>query len=232
MGHDHVPVGVQERADEAVPAAAVAEEEAEALDLRERVGVLAGLRGGADPGHGEVAEAGHAPADVAGVHGTTVATGRRPTHPQPAEPAWPSSRGAPATVRPMTAPTGSDVDAWRAAFAEPAPATVGAEEELTLVDPDDLAPRPAPDALVERIVAEAGFKRELSAAQIESLTPACASASAVAEALAEVREQPAARRRRRPSARRGRGGDRARRGAPGGRHALRLAGVPRRAGQP
>jgi len=70
-------------------------------------------------------------------------------------------------------------DQLRAAFDAPEPLTVGAEEELFLLDPEtlDLAPR-APE-LLERLEGDPRFKLELPAAQLEIVTTARRSAEEV-----------------------------------------------------
>jgi carboxylate-amine ligase len=80
-----------------------------------------------------------------------------------------------------------DADELRAIFDEPAPLTVGIEEELMLLDPDtlDLAPRGL--ELARRVEGDARFKPEMPAAQFEIVSPALGSAGEVAEFLHTAR---------------------------------------------
>ena len=77
--------------------------------------------------------------------------------------------------------------AIRAAFDEPAPLTVGIEEELMLIDPTslDLAPRAAD--VIARTGGDPRYKLELPAAQLEIVSPPLASASAVHDFLTRAR---------------------------------------------
>ncbi|HWV85264.1 MAG TPA: YbdK family carboxylate-amine ligase [Capillimicrobium sp.] len=85
-----------------------------------------------------------------------------------------------------------NADALRAAFAAPAPPTIGLEEELMLLDARtlDLAPR-APE-LVERLGGDPRFKLELPAAQLEIVLPPAASVPEAAAALRTARADLAA----------------------------------------
>jgi carboxylate-amine ligase len=79
--------------------------------------------------------------------------------------------------------------ALRAAFDAPEPLTVGAEEELMLLDPEtlDLAPR-APEVL-EALGGDRRFKLELPASQLEIVTDAARHAGEVAGQLAASRRR-------------------------------------------
>src|SRR5919199_5863654 len=89
-----------------------------------------------------------------------------------------------AVTRPATHPPDLTPDALRAPFEEPAPMTVGIEEELMVLDARtlDLAPR-APDVLAAT-GGDPRFKPELPAAQLEIAVPPAAT---VAEAAAGLR---------------------------------------------
>ena len=113
--------------------------------------------------------------------------------------------------------------AIRAAFDEPAPLTVGIEEELMLLDPTTLDLAPRAGEVIARTDGDPRYKLELPAAQLEIVSPPLASAGAVHEFLAQARADlqgrrrrpgPAAGLRRRPSVR-------ARRGRAERRRALR-----------
>jgi glutamate---cysteine ligase / carboxylate-amine ligase len=75
----------------------------------------------------------------------------------------------------------------RAAFDEPAPLTVGIEEELMLLDPVtlDLVPR-APEALAA-LAGDERFKPELPLAQLEIVTPPCETVGEAAGLIAAGR---------------------------------------------
>jgi carboxylate-amine ligase len=80
--------------------------------------------------------------------------------------------------------------AIRAAFDDPAPLTVGIEEELMLVDPATLDLAPRANEVLDRVEAAGGdprFKLELPAAQLEIVSPPLGSAAAVGEFLAQAR---------------------------------------------
>ena len=77
--------------------------------------------------------------------------------------------------------------AIRAAFDDPAPLTVGIEEELMLVDPATLDLTPRATDLIERTKGDPRFKLELPAAQVEIVSPPLASAAAVHEFLDQAR---------------------------------------------
>ncbi|MBX5443089.1 MAG: YbdK family carboxylate-amine ligase [Solirubrobacteraceae bacterium] len=96
-----------------------------------------------------------------------------------------------ATVSNAAAPA-PDAAALRAAFAAPAPPTVGLEEELMLLDAAtlDLAPR-APE-LLERLGGDPRFTLELPAAQVEIVLPPARTAGEAARALRAARADLAA----------------------------------------
>jgi carboxylate-amine ligase len=75
------------------------------------------------------------------------------------------------------------VTSVRELFEGIAPGTIGLEEEVLLLDPETLAPKPCVDAVLERAPDNPRLKRELPAAQIELRTEPHPS---VAEALAEL----------------------------------------------
>jgi carboxylate-amine ligase len=67
--------------------------------------------------------------------------------------------------------------------------TIGAEEELLLVDPDGFDLVPAAADLVARLDDASTYRQELSAAQLEIVTPVCQTAGQVADALAHGRRR-------------------------------------------
>jgi glutamate---cysteine ligase / carboxylate-amine ligase len=75
----------------------------------------------------------------------------------------------------------------RAAFDEPAPLTIGVEEELMLVDPPTLDLAPRARELLERVDGDPRYKLELPMAQLEIVSPPLTSAHAAAEFLATAR---------------------------------------------
>jgi carboxylate-amine ligase len=85
------------------------------------------------------------------------------------------------------APANPSAQELRAAFDEPAPLTVGIEEELMLLDPAtlDLVPR-ARDVL-ELVDGDARYKLELPAAQLEIMSPPLPGAAAAEEFLLGAR---------------------------------------------
>jgi carboxylate-amine ligase len=77
----------------------------------------------------------------------------------------------------------------RQRFDEIEPGTIGLEEEVLLLDPETLLPKPCVDAVLERGAGNPLFKQELPAAQIELLTrPHDTLAGALAE-LGQAREE-------------------------------------------
>ena len=66
--------------------------------------------------------------------------------------------------------------------------TLGLEEELILVDPRSLEPLPAIEAVLERLP-HGRFQRELRAAQIELVTPVCATAAELLREVGAARSQ-------------------------------------------
>jgi carboxylate-amine ligase len=93
---------------------------------------------------------------------------------------------------PAAHPAALTPEALRAAFEEPAPMTVGIEEELMLLDAHslDLAPR-APEVLAAT-GGDPRFKPELPAAQVEIAVPPAATVPEAAAALAAARADLAA----------------------------------------
>jgi carboxylate-amine ligase len=88
--------------------------------------------------------------------------------------------------------SGADI---AAAFDEPAPMTVGIEEEVMLVDPVTLDLAPAAGRLLGRIEQAGGdprFKLELPMAQFEIVSPPLPSAAAAADFLRQARRDLAA----------------------------------------
>ena len=67
--------------------------------------------------------------------------------------------------------------------------TVGVEEELLLVDPETLDLVSVADDLVPALGDPERFRKELSAAQIEILTPVCATAAEAAGAIRTARRE-------------------------------------------
>lgn len=80
----------------------------------------------------------------------------------------------------------------RAAFDAPAPLTVGLEEEVLLLDPDGLDLAPCAAAVLAATGDDPRFKLELPAAQLEIVTPPCASVPEAVRHLAEGRRALAA----------------------------------------
>jgi carboxylate-amine ligase len=78
-------------------------------------------------------------------------------------------------------------DALRALFDEPAPMTVGVEDEVMVLDAatHDLAPRAA--EVLAILGEDPRFKPELPASQLEIVTPPLASAREAADHLARAR---------------------------------------------
>lgn len=87
-------------------------------------------------------------------------------------------------MRPVSPPT---PERLRSLFDAVEPLTVGAEEELMVLDAETLDLAPAAEALLKRVEGDERFKGELPAAQIEIVTPPLRSAEAVAEVLAAGR---------------------------------------------
>jgi glutamate---cysteine ligase / carboxylate-amine ligase len=75
----------------------------------------------------------------------------------------------------------------REAFEHGRPLTVGVEEELLLVDPATYDLAPVGDDIVAELGDRSRFRNELSAAQIEILTPVCTSSAEAAQAIADAR---------------------------------------------
>jgi glutamate---cysteine ligase / carboxylate-amine ligase len=73
----------------------------------------------------------------------------------------------------------------RALFERSRPCTIGLEEELMLLHPRTLDLEPCAGRTLEALAADARFKRELPAAQLESI---CAPVSTVAEAARRLRD--------------------------------------------
>jgi glutamate---cysteine ligase / carboxylate-amine ligase len=83
----------------------------------------------------------------------------------------------------------SSVQACRAAFDDARHLSVGVEEELLLVDPQSLDLAPVAAAVLRRLEADPRFKHELSAAQVELVTPVCAHVPEAMAALAGARSR-------------------------------------------
>src|SRR5688572_7406510 len=102
---------------------------------------------------------------------------RRPAKRTMPEPTAENEAADSETPRPVTARS------LHAVFDAPAPMTVGVEEELMLLDPDTLDLAPVSAEILDAVGADARFKREFPAAQIEIVTEPAASAG---EAVAQV----------------------------------------------
>jgi carboxylate-amine ligase len=89
----------------------------------------------------------------------------------------------------LTAAPRWEAGAIFAAFEQPEPLTVGLEEEVFLIDGDSLDLAPAALEVLGRLGADARFKSELPAAQIEIITPPC---RRVGEAVAVIEDARAA----------------------------------------
>jgi glutamate---cysteine ligase / carboxylate-amine ligase len=79
--------------------------------------------------------------------------------------------------------------ALRAAFDAPEPLTVGAEEELMLLDPESLDLTPRAPAVLDALGGDARFKLELPASQLEIVTDAARHAGEVGRQLAASRRR-------------------------------------------
>ena len=84
-------------------------------------------------------------------------------------------------------------NALRTIFEEPAPVTVGVEEELMLLDPETLDLAPVGEAVLEALGGDERFKLEFPAAQVEIVTEPAAHAGEAARQLAAARRDLAAR---------------------------------------
>lgn len=80
-------------------------------------------------------------------------------------------------------------ESLRAAFDGDAELTVGIEEELMILDPGSLDLAPLAGRVLERLGGDARFKGELPLAQIESITPPCATVGDAALSLAGSRAE-------------------------------------------
>jgi carboxylate-amine ligase len=87
-------------------------------------------------------------------------------------------------MRPAPPPT---PERLRSLFDAVEPLTVGAEEELMVLDAETLDLAPAADDVLKRVAGDDRFKGELPAAQVEIATHPLRSAGAVGEALASGR---------------------------------------------
>src|SRR3954447_23482666 len=114
---------------------------------------------GGSGGHMARDERGHA------AHGILVMSAQSPWEPTP----------------PLT------VTRCRAAFEHARPFTVGAEEELMLVDPVSFDLAPVIEDVLPLVCGDGRFVKELRAAQIEIVTPICATAADACRRLAEAR---------------------------------------------
>ena len=88
------------------------------------------------------------------------------------------------SMRPVSPPT---ADQLRSLFDGTGPHTVGAEEEVMVLDPESLDLRPDAARLLELLEGDPRFKRELPAAQLEIVTPPVGSSADVVESLAASR---------------------------------------------
>src|SRR4051812_38778701 len=79
--------------------------------------------------------------------------------------------------------TGLTAESCVAAFAHEIPFTVGAEEELMLVDESTLDVIGHSTAVLDRVDGDARFARELRAAQIEIITRPCTSPADICREL-------------------------------------------------
>jgi carboxylate-amine ligase len=75
----------------------------------------------------------------------------------------------------------------RSLFDRVAPFTVGAEEELLLVDAQTLLPAPAAEYALALGAGDRRLAGELRSTQVESMTPVCVSVADVARELASIR---------------------------------------------
>jgi carboxylate-amine ligase len=75
----------------------------------------------------------------------------------------------------------------RSLFDRVAPFTVGAEEELLLVDAETLLPAPAAEYALALGAGDRRLAGELRSAQVEAMTPVCVSVADVARELASIR---------------------------------------------
>ncbi len=75
----------------------------------------------------------------------------------------------------------------RATFDATTPLTVGLEEEVLLLDPRTLEPAPVAARILAGLEGDGRFKAELPAAQLELVTPPCATAAEAVERLAAAR---------------------------------------------
>jgi glutamate---cysteine ligase / carboxylate-amine ligase len=77
---------------------------------------------------------------------------------------------------------------WRTAFEHEHPFTVGVEEELMIVEPDSLDLAPAIDDVLRLLGGDRRFAPELRSAQIEIVTPVCATAADACRELGNARK--------------------------------------------
>src|SRR3954449_5910717 len=80
-----------------------------------------------------------------------------------------------------------DTDRLRAAFDHTLGYTIGVEEELMLLDPETYDLTPNADAVLALVGKDGRFARELRAAQLEIVTPVCATAVDACRELANAR---------------------------------------------
>jgi carboxylate-amine ligase len=85
-----------------------------------------------------------------------------------------------------------DVETLRAAFAHERPLTVGLEEELMLLHPETLDLEPRALEVLGRCAADARFKPEMPAAQLEIALPAAATVGELGDGLRAARRDLAA----------------------------------------
>lgn len=78
-------------------------------------------------------------------------------------------------------------DECRVRFDESSEFTVGVEDELMLLDADTLELAPVIDHVLAEVEEDARFTKELRTAQLEIVTPVCATAAAACEELTDAR---------------------------------------------
>jgi carboxylate-amine ligase len=93
---------------------------------------------------------------------------------------------APATQDSLLGPQALE-QRLRSLFDRVAPFTVGAEEELLLVDAQTLLPAPAAEYALALGAGDRRLAGELRSAQVEAMTPVCVSVADVARELASIR---------------------------------------------
>jgi carboxylate-amine ligase len=82
---------------------------------------------------------------------------------------------------------GFDGEAMRERLNADGPLTLGIEEELMLLHPETLDLAPVAGEVLDRLSADARFKPELAAAQVELLTEPCEGATHALRSLTSAR---------------------------------------------